>query len=224
MVKKKTVPVYPAFPGHGALTRDDKPQEAEAVLRADSTKDGLVIHFPKVSPVSYPSTDLTVDQKTGRLTFTSAATRYQLRELREDDGEWLSKYKTLLPLPALGALVEPGTSGDQVASPDDSMNNPSESIDAFATEDSVYIVGVVYTNTAGRWSRQGGDWILLAGSDTTFSDDDMMVIPIDPAKAGQFLDMYDQNHVTVTDAERYEAQDAYVPSDEDESDSSVSDQ
>jgi hypothetical protein len=220
--KTKTIPVFPAFPGHGVLTRDDEPTAAEAVVRADSTKDGLIIHMPGISPVTYPSKDLTVDQKTGRLTFTSAATRYRLRELREDDGVWLSKYKTLLPLPALGALVEPGTSGDQVASPDDSNNIQNETLDAFATEDSVYIVGVVYTNSAGRWVREGGDWLLLSGSDTTFSGDDLIVITVDPRKADQFLDMFDQNFVTVTDAERYEAEDLDRTSSKD--DSSTSDQ
>lgn len=216
MAKKKKTPVYPAFPGHGVLTRDDDTSDVQAVVKADSTDDGLIVHMPGISPVSFPSTDLTVDQKTGRLTFTSAATRYRLRELREDDGEWLSKYKTLLPLPALGALVGPETSGDQVASPDDNMNNPSETIDAFATEDSVYVVGVVYTNNAGRWVREGGDWLLLAGSDETFSGDEIIVIPIDPRKADQFLSMYDQNFITVTDAERYEAEDLDDSSDSDQ--------
>lgn len=201
---KKVAPNFPAFPGNGVLTRTDQPGYAQAVTNADSTSDGIILGLPGYSPVTFPTTDLTQDQSTGRLNFTSANTPYGIRELREDDGQWLSKYKTLLPLPALGALVGPGFSGDQVADPDDDLDTPDESLDAFAMDDSAYIVGVLYTNNAGQYARQDGDWVLLSPDDDTFSDPDLSVIQIDPTKADQFLSMYDQNYISVADAEQYE--------------------
>lgn len=207
MANKKTIPVYPAFPGHGVLTRDDDTQFAEVVSRADTTPDGVIVQLPGKAPVNYATDEVTADQKTGRLAFTSTGTPFRIRELREDDGEWLSRYKTLLPLPALDALVEPGTTGDNVATPDITLTVADESLDAFASDDSVYVVGIVYTNSAGRYTRVDGDWVLLAGDDDTFEDDDLSVITLDPAKANQFLAMYDQNYVTVADAQRFEDSD-----------------
>lgn len=208
--KKKIAPDFPAFPGHGVLTRDDDPSYSEGVVRADSTAEGLVVRHPRLASVTYPTDNLTIDQKTGRLSFISSAAPYGIRELREDDGEWLSKFKTYLPLTALHGLIG-SDSGDEVADlSTDDLTAPDETLDAFATDGSPYIVGIVYTNTAGRWSREGGDWVLLGGDDDTFSsdNDDLSVISIDPERADDFLNMYDQNYVTVTDAERFEAPDS----------------
>lgn len=201
---RKDVPSYPAFPSNGVLYRSDDPLYAQAVVRADAVEGGLDIYTPGASPVNYPSDDVSVDGNTGRLNFTSTGTPFGIRELREDDGSWLSRYKTLLPLPALGSLIgRVGDSGTMVtAGPTD----PRETLDAFTTEDSPYVVGVLYTNTAGRWSREGGDWVPVSPDDPTFStgDSDLIVTPIDPDKADQFLNLFDQNYVTVSDAERFE--------------------
>ncbi len=201
---RKDVPSYPAFPSNGVLYRADDPDYAQAVVRADAVNGGLDIHMPGISPVKYPSDDVTVDGNTGRLNFTSTGTPFGIRELREDDGSWLSRYKTLLPLPALGSLI--GRVGDAEGMATANPNDARETLDAYSTEDSPYIVGVLYTNNAGRWSREGGDWIPVSPDDATFStnDDDLIVTPIDPDRADQFLSMFDQNYVSVADAERFE--------------------
>lgn len=214
---------YPAFPGQGVLTRADNADYVQAVTNAVSTKDGLVVGMPGVSPVTFPTSDLTVDQTTGRLRFTSADTPYKIRELREDDGSWLSKYKTLLPLPSVGALIGSGFTGDyQMAAPNDDSSLGDETLDAFSTSDSPYIVGVLYTNAAGRYAREDGAWVLLAPDDDTFSDDDLATIQIDPDRADDFLDAYDQNYISVEDAAQYEdpnsPQDSEYTSDSDSSD------
>ena len=201
----KTKAPFPVFPGKGVLTRDDNPNYAKAVLSADSTPGGIIIAMPGISPVTYPTTDVTTDPDTDRISFISSQTPYRIRELREDDGSWLSNYQTFLPLTALEALMEPQKAGD-MATPDVNFDMPDESLDAFAYDDSVYVVGLLYTNGAGRWSRQDGVWVGLSPNDNTFEDPDMIVIEIDPTKANQFIAMYDQNYVTVTDAENYEDQ------------------
>lgn len=197
----KNLQVFPLFDQAGVLTRDDDPAFHQAVSGVYSTPDNLVVGMPGVSPVNFPSTNITVNGTTGRLGFISSDTPYRVRELREDDGEWLSRYKTLLPLEALEALVGPMETGEDVDNEDNS-GAPSESLDAYSLDDSVYIVGLVYTNTAGRWTRIDGDWVLMSPTDDTF--DDMVVTTIEPSKADQFIQLYDNNFVTVQDAEQYE--------------------
>lgn len=182
---------YPAFPQPGVLTRDDDPNFAQGLLRADTQPGSVQVTFPGLSPVSFPTEKVSADQNTGRLSFVSSNTPYRIRALREDDGEWLSQYKTYLPIEALYAL----SSGVSVP----------EALDAYTMDDSVYVVGVVYTNAQGRWARIDGDWVLLSPTDDSFTN--MSAIHIDPAKADAFLDFYDQNFVTVTDAESYAAPD-----------------
>lgn len=198
----KKIPVIPVFTEPGVLTRDDDPKYHQAVSGVYATPNNLVVGMPGVEPVNFPSDNITVNGTTGRLSFISSDTPYRVRELREDDGEWLSKYKTLLPLEALGAIVGPMNKGDDV----DTTSGPdplSESLDAFSLEDSVYVVGLVYTNNAGRWIRVDGDWVLMSPTDDTY--DDMVVTTIDPDRADEFVQMYDNNFVTVEDAEHYEA-------------------
>ena len=196
---------YLLFPKHGALTRDDDLDFAQAVTGVSKVKGGISVALPRLSPVTYPSDQITVDQSTGRLSFISSDTPYRVRELRDDDGEWMSKYKTLLPLEALEALNNAPIRGETVAGTGtNGLTAPDESLDAFSMDDSAYIVGVVYTNDSGRWSRVDGDWILLASDDDTFSD--LVVTPIDPAKADAFLTRYDRTFITVSDAEQYEAE------------------
>lgn len=203
MAKKNSVPeTYPAFPRAGVLTRDDQPEYAQALTRADSEKGLLRVSLAGLSPVTFPTESITADQNTGRLSFISSNTPYRIRELREDDGEWLSKYKTYLPIEALYALVSPTAPGDDLTSPRTAaLSGAPETLDAYSMDDSVYIVGVVYTNSQGRWSRIDGDWILLSPTDDSYAG--MSVTHIDPDQADTFLDFYDQNYVSITDAEKY---------------------
>lgn len=77
-----------------------------------------------------------------------------------------------------------------------------ETLEARAANDSAYIVGLLYNNDSGTWSRIDGDWVLLAPEDEAYED--TVVIEIDPDKASDFIKMYDDNYITVTDAEQYE--------------------
>jgi len=206
---KNNIKPFPTFPGQGVLTRTDDPEFALPVREAWSIPGALRVSHPVVGDVEYKTGDVSIDGTTGRIAFTTDGAPYGIRELREDDGSWLSAYKTLLPLSALESLVGRVGSGETVANPEDDLNTPDETLDAYATDDSPYVVGVLYTNNAGRWARQGGDWVLLGANDTTFESDedtDFQVIPIDPDKADQFLNDYDQNYISVDDVSKYELQ------------------
>lgn len=82
--------------------------------------------------------------------------------------------------------------------------NPTESetLAAYSLDDSAYVLGVLYSDDMGRWMRVDGDWVLLSRTDNTYND--MIVTPIAPDKAADFLDLYDNNYVSVQDLDQYE--------------------
>lgn len=182
---------------YGVLNKDDDLLFAEAVNDQIVTDYSVTLVKPGGEQIDFiQPTRISRDRATGRLSFESGGDSYTVRELREDDGQWISKYKTWLPIAALQTLIN----GDTV----EDLSQVEESIDAFALDDSPYVLGVVYTNNAGRWVRLNGDWVLLAPEDTTYSG--MGVINIDPERADEFLALYDDNFVTVQDAEAFEAE------------------
>lgn len=201
---EKNIPTVRLTEGPTVLTRDDDTSYAEVVLEVWGTPDNLVITFPGKDPVNFPVRNLTRSEKTGRLSFISSDTPYRIREFREDDGQWLSKYRTDLPIPALVALAETESPGADVSVVDD-QSGPLETLEAFSSETSPFILGVLYTNSLGTWSRIEGDWVQTVPNDEEL--DGMILTPIDFNRAKEFLAFYDRNYVTLADAEEYEASD-----------------
>lgn len=79
----------------------------------------------------------------------------------------------------------------------------TEVLSAFSSGDSPYVLGVVYETAEGSWVRQGGQFLPMASDDTTYADMDR--IEIEAGKSKEFLDLYDRNYVTVSDAAGFEA-------------------
>lgn len=194
---------YPVFPSLGILTEAGNPGSTRLILAAYGAEDQSSVEIlnDTGNTEQHETTAITVDPVTARMGFVSDGKTFNIREPRENDGKWLSKFKVELPVEAIRAFAVRGENMD-----------PEETLDAFATDDSPYVVGVVYTNGVGRWSRVDSDWILLAADDDTF--DDMDVITIDPERSDEFLSLYDDNYVSITDAEQYESAES-----DDESDS-----
>jgi hypothetical protein len=163
----------------------------QLILDVMQTGDTLTITDTNGEATEFPTSNITVDDRTARIEFVSGDTTYRIRELRETDGSWLSIMRVDLPTEALRAFSSGGNM------------NPDETVDAYALEDSAYIVGLVYSNAVGRWSRVDGDWILLAPGDKTY--DGMSVFTIDPDRAQAYISLFDKNHVTITDTEQYES-------------------
>lgn len=164
------------------------------ISEARISDDGKTLSFDGNldSTEKWPVTKLNIFQRSGTMYFRSKGVEYTVRELRDNDGLWLSKYGVLLPEEALSALIKIGGHVDS-----------NEQFMAVATDDSPYIVAVTYSNGNGTFSRQDGQWIKLAENDTTF--DSMIPMPVDPSKVKDFLDLYDHNFVSVSDAQKYES-------------------
>lgn len=165
---------------------------------ADEKNSTLLITFSDNSEEKFAVSDITQGSNTARMAFVSNGVRNTVRGLRETDGRWLSVLKTDLPLEALEEIINRG----------DAQMDTGETLEAFALEDSPYVVGLVLTNARGRWTRQDGDWMMLAPRDETFSADNMISISINPDRANDYIALYDSNFVSVTDTEQYESADS----------------
>lgn len=202
--KMATTQLIPLFAQIGILASPDDPNPDNAipVLQVEGTQavgtGKITATLPDKSKKEYAATDITLNSTTDTLSFIADDIRYLVRDLREDDGEWLSSIHTMLPVPALENLIREGAPMDPAVVTD-------EALTAYAMDDSVYVVGLVYRNAMGDWSRVDGDWSLLPADDTTF--DDMIAMQIDPDRSQEYIDMFDNNYVTVTDTEDFEAPD-----------------
>lgn len=178
----------------GILTREDDDDFALPIRSVETRKDGVTFTGQTGDTNSYPATGVTWATTDGTLTFDTDGVKHTLRSPREDDGEWLSKYKTWLPVEAVNKLISGGNVADTIGQ--------TEDLTAYAMDDSPYILGLVYTNAAGTWVRVDNDWVLMSPEDRTFSG--MTSISIDPERAQDFLKLYDNNFVTIDDADEFE--------------------
>ena len=182
------------FPTMGVLTKIGDPEFGVPIQKAYVVGDTLTTVNDDGSETPYAAENVSEEGKTGRIIFRADNADYRIRELREDDGYWMSKYKTLLPVGALQLLINQKSK--------DTDMDTSEILSAYANDNSVYVIGLVYENDLGRWLRIDGDWSLMDEEDKTFMDS--IAIEIDPERADDYIEMYDKNYVTVTDTEDYE--------------------
>lgn len=147
-------------------------------------------------PTVFVESDITVEPFTGIIKFSTLEQDYYIRPLREEDGTWLSRFKTPLPVDALKSNIAKGLEQGQV-------NEDGELLYAtvFAGDD--VVVGLIYDNDFGKFARIGGEWILL--SDAEPESEDMIVIPIDPDKADELITLFDSKILTISTIKPYEA-------------------
>lgn len=129
------------------------------------------------------------DANSDRLVLVTNKIKYNWRPLREADGIWLSRHHVPLPV---DALLTTATGGPMI----------TEILSAYSSGDSPYVLGTVYETGDGRWVRSGGTFLPMSPDDTTYADMDRIII--DPEKTKEFLDLYDRNYVTVSDAVAFE--------------------
>lgn len=143
--------------------------------------------------------DITVDKNTGIINFSTQENDYTVRELREEDGIWLSRYKTSLPVSAirqnLKRIMEKDPMAEDASTPDDLLFAAT-----FVGDD--VVVGLVYDNGDGRYSRIDGDWVLMSDVDPTFED--IIVTPINPELADEFVELYDKQTLTLPKIKPFE--------------------
>lgn len=166
-----------------------EPKFAAALMTNASQKEVKVIGPNGVETIWVARID--GDPNSGRLVLVTKKMKYNWRPIREADGIWISQLRIPIPIEAIPGIA---VSGDTVA---------KEIVSAFSDGDSPYVLGVTYETAEGSWVRSGGQFLPVAGDDTTYADMDRIII--DPVKVKEFLDLYDKNYVTVSDASSYES-------------------
>ena len=165
------------------------PEFAAALLVNEKETEVQVINSKGIETIKIARIDQ--DVNSGRLVLVTNKIKYNWRPVREADGVWLSQHRIPLPIEAIPGIA---VSGDIVA---------TEMLSAFSDSDSPYVLGVVYETADGKWVRSGGQFLPVSGDDTTYDTMDRIII--DPVKSSDFLDLYDRNYVTVSDATGFES-------------------
>ncbi|QIG57820.1 hypothetical protein SEA_PAULODIABOLI_86 [Microbacterium phage PauloDiaboli] len=177
----------------GVITAPGTAPVYAASLLTNEDETEVVLATPKgMEPLEVSRIDQ--DGSSGRLVLVTNKMKYNWRPIREADGVWISKHRIPLPIDAIPGIA---VSGDIV---------DTEMLSAFSDSDSPYVLGVVYETSEGKWVRSGGQFLPIAGDDTTYDTMDRIII--DPAKSSDFLDLYDRNYVTVSDAAGFESADS----------------
>jgi hypothetical protein len=143
--------------------------------------------------------DITTDKNTGIIKFSTLTADYMVRDLREEDGLWLSFYRIPLPVSVLKQNLKRIMEKDPMAA---DANEPVEELYAcvFAGDD--VVIGVLYDNGQGNYARVGGDWVLMNATDPAF--DDIIAVPINPEMSSQFLEVYDTKVLTLASLKPFE--------------------
>jgi len=195
---------FPLYPSPGVMINKSD-QTYEPIKRADLDQDSGTITVRKAPSGSeeYSTDGHTPGRGADTIEFESNGSQYVIRPIRSEDGYWLSDLHTSIPIDALMDKV----TGD----------NMNETLTAYMLDDSPYVVGLVYHTDNGDYSREDGMWVQLSPDDDLFSNDDVYSADIDPSKADEFINLYDDNYVSVDDLTDYESADSEPEEDSDSS-------
>ena len=183
-------------------SKEDGQKSARLAVEATAYNGDTAVTFNYLGssdPTVYVESDITVDEFTGIITFSTLDADYMIRTLREEDGTWLSRYKTALPIEAITQSLK----RDMERDPMDPVVDSDELLYAAVFAGQKVVVGLIYDNEAGKYARIGSQWVLMSDFEPDF--DDIIVIPIDPEQADAFVELYDTKTLTIDDVKPYEA-------------------
>jgi frataxin-like iron-binding protein CyaY len=146
------------------------------------------------------TSDIEGDPQTGLITFTHEGNQYRVRDLREEDGYWLSAFKIALTEKILeGILVGtlPLKIGLSFGRTEEQLH-PAESLYIAYDPTDNYVIALVYTLGAREWVRTDGDWKLRGPVDETVRK--LRKIFINPDHAKDLVSRMDADPIQVTDA------------------------
>lgn len=141
-----------------------------------------------------PVESLTVVGLTGYAEFTANGTTYLLRELDEEDGLWMSIYKTELPIPVLQQMII-AKSRNQI----EKLTNfglpeslpEFEALYVYYEPNSERLSAIIYMSSYGIFTRNDADWqdinLNLPELQNLTTED------VAPEKANALINLYDSN-------------------------------
>lgn len=143
---------------------------------------------------------------TGFTEFVSDGVNYLIRELDEEDGLWMSKYKTELPVQILQQMIIGRSRGilEDLVKIEIPENLPEfEAIYVYYKSDSDRVTAIIYMSSYGVFSRNDADWQEVNLRLPELQD--LITEDVDPNKANALVNLYDDNMgvMSVDDATKY---------------------
>lgn len=195
--------VRTVWPNKGVLSRRGEDPDVMAFeyiyyKEANGGQLFVIRDIGLVEILTVPLPDLAKNDSNNSISFDSQGSNYIIRNLREEDGLWMSKYKTALPIEALEALIDIAKENTLKANNSNFRPN-QELMVAGGFPDSAIVYTLLYSNGHGDWWRVGHDWIEGAENDELPE----IGIPIAPDLADRFVERFDSERLTIEDSEHY---------------------
>lgn len=177
----------------------EEPSETHAILGAyyepNGEYKGLYFVLPE-GEIKYFDVEIAklgTENEGAYLTFESDSQLWIIRGLTEDDGVWTSKYKMELPVEVIEKLII-GRSKEainkylEVSIPSGTVE--FESLTAFFGENNKTVTALNYISSYGSYTRLDYQWTRTDISADYYED--LAVAEIEPSKAQDLLDKYDE--------------------------------
>ena len=205
----KSETVAPVFGTVGVLeTGDIKQPIIGAYYDREPEFAGLYTLLPSGSVGYYEVNpeELSPMGMTRNIEFSVGGTAYMIRDLLESDGEWISEYKTELPLVVLyQTIIKQSKPAIEkilgVELPDDTPM--FEAMYVYYLEGAEQITNLIYMSNFGTYARDDAGWIEADISTPAYQNLD--TIEIDPKSADELIQTLDANTgiMTVAEANNY---------------------
>ena len=131
---------------------------------------------------------------TGYAEFNAGGIQYLIRELDEEDGLWMSAYKTELPIPVLQQMVI-SKSRDQIQNLTQIQLPDSlpefEALYVYYKPQAERVTAIIYMGSYGVFTRNDADWQEVNLSLPELQD--LTTEDVDPANANSLINLYDNN-------------------------------
>lgn len=205
----KSETVAPVFGTVGVLEVDGTKQPViGAYYDRDPEFQGLYVLYPSGSVGYYEVNpdELSPVGLTRNVQFVSEGKEIIIRDLLESDGEWLSEYKTELPLVVLyQTIIKQSKPAIEkilgVELPDDTPN--FEAMYIYYQEGAEQITSLVFMSNFGIYARDESSWIESDISTPAYQNLDTM--EVNPDGANELIETLDANTgiMTVEEAKKY---------------------
>jgi hypothetical protein len=146
---------------------------------------------------------------TGFLIFISEGTEHVLRKLQTADGQWMSPYKTELPIEVLYRKVISSSSDTieelvDIELPEDLPE--FESIYVYYDETTLSVISLVYMSSYGIYAKANANWVPEDISVPSYQH--LSTVEIDPDKADELIQLFDEKfgNVSLAQVKAYSSQ------------------
>jgi len=188
--------IAPVYGRVGVLESDNSKENVLGVYYdRDPQFQGLYVITPAgVKYFDLPAESMAQVGLTGFVEFNAGGVQYLVRELDEEDGLWMSAYKTELPIPVLQQMIIT-KSREQIkilTQIDLPESLPEfEALYVYYKPKAERITAIIYMSSYGVFTRNDADWQEVNLSLPELQD--LTTEDVDSANANSLINLYDTN-------------------------------